>query len=221
MDWTKAIEMNKTALDRIVANLVAMVAYAAEERFSQSFYRAVLLVLLRSESAVRRLIVMASRGIVVKPATSRPMPGGLVITGKSEKLLSFKLFDARKRFDDDNRDHEQRGGRKTGPAVYFIDAPAPLVPLFQQNTKPEPKIDMARLNRRLTALKQALETLPRQARRMARWRARRALIKEPKFTSPLRPGVPPGYRKKPREEIDHVLRDCHGLAWDVLHGDTS
>ena len=77
------------------------------------------------------------------------------------------------------------------------------------------------LTRRLQILKSALEDLPRQARRMARWRARRETMPSPKFRSPLRPGQPPGHRRKPIHLVDEVLIECHGLAWDALKSDTS
>ncbi len=77
------------------------------------------------------------------------------------------------------------------------------------------------LTRRLEALKLALDDLPRQARRMARWRARRETMPSPKFRSPLRPGPPPGSRRKPIHLVDEVLIECHGLAWDALKPDTS
>jgi hypothetical protein len=56
---------------------------------------------------------------------------------------------------------------------------------------------------------------------MARWRARRESEKAPKFTSPLRPGQPPGHRRKPIHEIDEVLTECHWLAWEAMKPDTS
>ncbi|MEQ1521227.1 MAG: hypothetical protein ABL936_08145, partial [Aestuariivirga sp.] len=73
----------------------------------------------------------------------------------------------------------------------------------------------------LQALKLALDDLPRQARRMARWRMRREAETAPKFKSPLRPGPPPGHRKRPIHEVDEVLTECHWLAWEALKPDTS
>ena len=78
-----------------------------------------------------------------------------------------------------------------------------------------------RLTRRLEALKLALDDLPRQARRLARWRARSEAAPSPKFRSPLRPGRPPGYRRKPVHLVDEVLIECHGLAFDAMKPDTS
>ena len=45
------------------------------------------------------------------------------------------------------------------------------------------------LTRRLQALKSALEDLPRQAKRLARWQQRRKAAPDHKFLSPLRPAV--------------------------------
>jgi hypothetical protein len=78
-----------------------------------------------------------------------------------------------------------------------------------------------RLSRRLAAVKMALENLPRQAKRLARWQARRDRMANPKFRSPLRPGPPPGHRKEPKDDVDLVLRKCHALARNALHEDGS
>jgi hypothetical protein len=94
-------------------------------------------------------------------------------------------------------------------------------PLAVPAPPPDGLVNAARLSRRLQALKLALEDLPRQARRLARWRVRRETAPSPKFKSPLRPGHPPGYRRKPVHEVDEVLIECHGLACDALKPDTS
>ena len=77
------------------------------------------------------------------------------------------------------------------------------------------------LLRRLAALKDALENLPRQARRLVRALARRQNIPRLRFRMPLRMGHAPGHRKKPRLEIDSVLHDCHWLARNTVAPDTS
>ncbi len=83
--------------------------------------------------------------------------------------------------------------------------PWPLLP-----RRPDGLVNAARLSRRLQALKLALDDLPRQARRMARWRVRREAMKAPKFKSPLRPGPPPGRRKRHIHPIDEILADAMG-----------
>jgi hypothetical protein len=50
---------------------------------------------------------------------------------------------------------------------------------------------------------------------------RRENMPSPKFKSPLRPGPPPGRRKRHIHPIDEILADCHGLAWEALKPDTS
>ena len=37
------------------------------------------------------------------------------------------------------------------------------------------------------------------------------------FTSPLRPGLPPGHRRKPTYDVDcEIPVTCHGLAFDAM-----
>ena len=75
MDWDLAIKRNSEALKGIVAALFAMLGLAGEAtvaRIPQPLHRAVLRVLRPAESAMRRLIVIAARGLVVKLAPSRP-----------------------------------------------------------------------------------------------------------------------------------------------------
>ena len=206
---------------------------------SNLIYRTVLRTLHPAVSAVRRLIVIAARGLAVKLRPSHPMPKGRVIARKGVGRISFKLFDTRKRFNLEPpkkpvaKAHPQT---KAHPRCWTVEPdppPGTLIPSFLRRPMviadlvpaPKPKSKgearALRLVRRLTAIKLALEDIPGQAQRMARWTARRERMQEPKFKSPLRPGPPPGRRKKPVEEIDTVLVECHALAWDALREDTS
>ena len=76
-------------------------AAATVSRIPQSLHSAVRRVLYPAESAVRRLIVIAARGLVVKLASprpiSRPKPVGAIRKGGGSRL-SFQLFDTRKNF---------------------------------------------------------------------------------------------------------------------------
>jgi hypothetical protein len=222
MDWARAIERNSEALKGIVEALFAMLGLAGTEmvaRIPQPLHNAVLRVLRPAESAVRRLVVIAARGLVVKLAPSRPMPAGPV--GQGEHLRpSFQLFDPRKSF------AAPRRGRPTRmlPRIHFFpyDTLSPARPsAADPPSPPDGLVNAGRLTRRLQALQLALDDLPRQARRLARWRVRRENAKSPKFKSSLRPGPPPGYRRKPVHEIDEVLAECHWLAWDAMKPDTS
>ncbi len=227
MDWTNVIERNQAALTRIVVMLIAMVEMGTGGMVAllpPSLYRAVSRMLLPTESAVRRLITIAARGLKVKPAFARPMPQGLVIAGKGGGQIPFQLFDTRQRF---SRTSQRRFSTKAIPRIHVF-ADSPLIPLFQPRPvespilpEPDDSVDATRLGRRLAAVKMALDNLPQQARRLARWKARRDRMQKPTFLSPFRPGPPPGHRKEPQEEIDFVLRECHGLARDALNEDTS
>ena len=233
MDWARAIERNSEALKGIVEVLFAMLGLVGEatvERIPHAVHRAVLRVLHPAESAVRRLIVTVARGLVVKAVPSRPMPKGAVITGKGKtSRVSFKLFDPRKHF---KELREGKPKRRKMPRIYFF-GPDPRVAAIWASQRPavvaaptpppEPDglVSPEPLARRLVALKSALENLPRQAKRLARWRLRRASNPNVKFKSPIRPGPPPGHRKKKVHEIDEVLAECHWLAWEAMRLDTS
>jgi hypothetical protein len=227
MDWNRAIERNSEALVGIVAALFAMLGLSGTDivaRIPQPLHRAVLRVLRPAESAMRRLIVIAARGIVVKLVPSRPMPAGPIGKGGGRMRPSFQLFDPRKNFEAPHR----RAFARIAPRIHFFGNDprvAALWPAPQPAPDPAPPpdglVNAERLSRRLQALKLALDDLPRQARRLARWRVRREKVPSLKFKSPLRPGHPPGYRRKPVHEVDEVLIECHGLAYDAMRPDTS
>ena len=225
MDWARAIERNSEALKGIVEGLFAMLGLAGEatvSRIPQPLHRAVLRVLWPAESAVRRLIVIAARGLVVKLSPSRPKPAGAIGKGGGSRSPSFQLFDTRKYFAE-LRQHRRKFTRNP-PRIHFFpyDTLSPARPTAADAPPPpDGLVNAERLSRRLQALKLALEDLPRQARRLARWRVRRENMPSPKFRSPLRPGHPPGYRRKPVHEVDEVLIECHGLAFDAMKPDTS
>jgi hypothetical protein len=232
LDWARAIERNRDALTSIVAALFAMLGLqdgGTLGRIERELHRSVLRVLRPAESAVRRLIVIAARGLVLKPVPSRPWQKGRVIKQGSTPCLSFPLFDTRKRFDF-NRPRRIPDHRR--PRIWVFDDTPPNVRVFRPEDfgrsvpekEEDAQIDAARLGRRLMAIKLALEDLPRQAKRLVRLKARREALQQQgraAFISPMRHGRPPGYRKKPRHEVDEVLIECHGLARDVERLDTS
>ena len=236
MDWDLVIKRNSKALKGIIEVLFALLGIDGSEaasRIPRSLHSAVLGVLRPAESAVRRLIVIAARGVVVKLAPSRPMPAGKVIgKGGGSRSPSFQLFDPRKRF-------KPVGAMKSTwimPRIHVISPPDPTVASIfaaraARASSPAPAaapappsdglVNAGRLTRRLQALKLALEDLPRQARRLARLLARREKVPTLKFKSPLRPGRAPGSRKKPTHQVDEVLTECHWLAWEALKPYTS
>jgi len=237
MDWDLAIKRNSKALKAIIEVLFALLGLDGTEaasRIPRSLHSAVLAVLRPAESAVRRLIVIAARGVVVKLAPSRPMPERAKPPapqgkgGGAPRSPAFPLFDPRKRF------KFARGprGKRVMPRIRFIEYDPRVVALWP---KPRPVVEpppppdglasATRLHRRLQAVKLALDDLPRQARRLVRLQERRAakpdLALDVKFKPPLRPGRPPGYRKKPIHEVDEILTACDWLACEAMKPDTS
>jgi hypothetical protein len=229
-DWDGAIKHHSEALKGIVAALFAMLGLdgdASVERIAPALHRAVLRVLRPAESAVRRLIVIAARGLVVKPIAPRRKPMGKIPRGSgSSRPPSFQLFDPRKYFAELHPPRRKRS--KNPPRIHFFGSDWEVTTWQARPpaaVRPPPPADglasAARITRRLQALKSALDDLPRQARRLARARLRREKVPRLKSQSPLRPGQPPGHRKKPVHEVDDILTECHGLACWAMEPDTS
>ncbi len=227
MDWTLAIEKNREALKQILTMLVAMVGRRTAEAQAARYFRRrahhlktprwrkkvncpmphppfALRLLRPAESATRRLIILAARGLVVELAPPRirktkPKPllnrrngygTGVVIrpgplpdwaralAPKRSSSISLPLLDPLKRFG-----VRRRSVKPTAmPRISFLDS-RPFNPLFHPPRQPDPvplplspddPLDAARLHRRIEALGSALDDLPRQAKRLARWQARRA-----------------------------------------------
>jgi len=233
MDWDLAIKRNSEALVEIVADLFAMLGLVGEAMVSRlpwPTYRAVLRVLRPAESALRRLIVVAARGLVIAPAVARPNPAGAKRTRKGgfKRFASFQLFDPRTRIVLPRR----RTPKRAGPRIHMFNADNQLVtiwppprPAASPASRPPKSADgmvsAERVIRRLEALEAALSDLPRQAMRLARWRMRQEKSPNPSFKSPLRPGRPPGYRRRATHAIDELLSECQWLAHYAAMPDTS
>jgi hypothetical protein len=230
MDWDLVIKRKSEALRGIIEVLFALLGLDGSDaatRIPKSLHSAVLGVLRPAESAVRRLIVIAARGVAVKLAPARPMPKGKVIgKGGGSRLPAFKLCDTRKNLPELRETRVKYS--KYPPRILFLGPDSRIDDLWprpQPTAAPAPendgRVSASRLHRRLQALKLALDDLPRQARRMARWQQKREAMPGPVFKSPLRPGPPPGHRKRHIHPVDDILADCHWLAWDALRTDTS
>jgi hypothetical protein len=222
--FKRAIEINQAALTRIVAGIIALLAaQGAITRLPLPVYREIALALHKTDSAVRRLIVIAARKLTLPPLPPRPFPPGLVIHSKgptTTRRMTFPLVDPRQHFSWTEADPAAGG-----PRIRTVSDPDPRSQFLRLFAKPKDDLasetETRQLRRRLAATEHALNNLAREAKRLARWRARRASATTPKFTAPLRPGPPPGRNKTAKSEIDTVLAECHGLAWDVLLEDTS
>ena len=199
MDWPLAITRNRDALQRIVAALFAMLAAAAStspacgrgdpQDRSGSFtlprhlYAAILLILRPAESALRRLILIAAKGLALKPCAARLAPAGLPAfpSDRTSKTPAFALFDPLKRFSIDDFDTNALPQFN----IFYGDDKAFHTPDLLASDKP---VDASQLFARLRALRSALSDLPRQARRLARFQARRDLALKSK--APFKPHAP-------------------------------
>jgi hypothetical protein len=229
MDWTLAINRNREALLRIIATLYALAGLANGAQFSalpRFTYKTILQVLRPAEAAVRRLIILAAYGLQT-PNSKNPLnttstaPHWQNFDKQVARFAAFPLIDPLKHFA--TRDYEPNDS--TVPRISlpgYLD-PAFLVPSqsFGQDAT-----HAAHLSNRLLALTRALANLNNQARRLARWQARRdaalsqSISFKPRRLTPLRPGSPPGSRQRRIHEVDHILRECHMLVLDRL-ADTS
>jgi hypothetical protein len=230
-DWDRAIKRNNDALLSVVAALFAMagiVEGSAATKLPYHIYRGILLVLRPAESAVRRLVLIASRGLVVKPRMPSPVRWGFSVPARAEgsiRAQAFQLIDPLKRFEW----LKPKRGPRTNPRIRSFGDYQPLCVLFERQAELEKEREKLRkkyaepgpperLFRRLHALKGALDDLPRQAKRLARWRARRDFIiasKGPRKhirNAQMRPGLPPGWRERRLHDVDDILKECHQLA---------
>ena len=223
MDWTLAIKRNRDQLKDIVLGLFALAKMRVGGSLftlERDVFSAIMLVLRPAESAVRRLIVIAAHALVLKP---QPFPSFVILGPRPEDPVSamhpgigraraFKLFDPLKSFDhEDFWDEAQR---------QHDHALRPLDPTSGFKIIDATPVDATHIGQRLNALMRALDNLPRQARRLIRWQTKRdAALKahRPTGMGPVRPGLPPGWRERRIHEIDEVLKECHGLANDLLN----
>ena len=238
MDWKSAIERWRVPLLGEVVKLFAEIGLTeggTVKRVPKPVYRYVLGILRTAESAVRRLIFAAARDIVVEPSPRRPVSTGPKVprktTGESKQKRKrgflFSLFDPPKR----PRKFfcRQTKRRRVEPRIHYFPydpripwflrqhftppAPVPAAPVpDMKETIDDGTVDARHLVRRLFAVTDALQDIPRHAKRLALWRARPKEERRPERWSPLRVGRPPGFRQQPIHEVDAILKECHWLA---------
>ena len=152
---------------------------------------------------------------------------------KRKRHPLFCLFDAPRHI----KKFFGRKRRRPEPRIRFFPAPEPDTrhPIFRGLRQPEPpplppppptpvmekKVDDGMVSaktlvRRLLAVLDAVQDIPRHARRYALWQARPYEERHPQRRSALRPGRPPGFRQRAKYEIDEILKDCHWLARNVM-----
>ena len=139
MDWDFSIERNREGLLGAIMGLFALIGLvegSVIDRLSRPLYRKVLGQVRSAEAAVRRLIIVMARDIVVEPRPKRPRPAGLIrsrkgtFQGKSSSQSgsgqsksrppSFPLCDPQKRSD---------AGQASSPAaeIQWPRAPHPCL----------------------------------------------------------------------------------------------
>jgi hypothetical protein len=230
MDWEHAIKRNSEVLAGIVETLFVMLGLVGEatvSRISWPAYRAVLRVLRPAESALRRLIVVAARNIVIAPVASRPKtPRAIKPSKRGTSRPSFELFDPQPRIVLPRRKRTPRAV----PRIHFFNTDGEFItigpPIRPAKAPARAKsadgmVNAARVIRRLEALEAALQDLPRQAKRLVRWRMREEKSENPSFKTPLRPGRPPGSRRRAVHLVDELLDECQWLAHRAAMADTS
>jgi hypothetical protein len=224
-------------------------AQAGKSNLSPAFtlprclYHAILMLLRPAEAAARRLIIAAAHGIVValppprkpkpKPEMGRGPRAFMPVMPKKRpkpalRSLSLPLLDP---LNNPFRVCRRYVPAHAAPRILSLGFDSPYRPP-PPPPSPDDLIDAGHLGQRLAALAAALDDLPGQANRFARWKARhdaaRARAEEgrqagrPLRVSPLRRGRPPGGRlwrydptaTHPRRirEIDEILAHAHALA---------
>jgi hypothetical protein len=223
-------------------------------------HRAILRLLRPAEAAARRLVIVAARDLA---ASSSPLWGEVSSDSETERGSKSKAGERRDAAQQRGPGRKRNGGttspyptrialpladplRRTPdqrrPQASQTAVPRIWVPGWTEPYRPPPppapddEIDARRLTMRLAALARALDDLPREARRFARWQSRNlarnqsnnsdALRARLRSISPLRGGRPPGQLSprspRPFHAVHQILDDIHGLAFDALKApDTS
>ncbi len=227
-------------------------------------HRTILRLLRPAESAARRLIIIAARDVVVtlppprKPKPKQPSifvrPGemrtGIVLPygvkpsdilpalakpRQPRHSLALPLLDPLR-----GLPRTRRSPTAGIPRIWWPGCGEPYRAPSRLPPMPGDHVDATRLALRLQAIGRALDDLPRQAMRFARWRARLDAATQhirhafgeqdirhhdagalsaslqpawlPRRLSPLRPGRPPGGPRKPTHEVHAVLADLQYFA---------
>lgn len=264
MDWDRVIARNRDILLRIVVALMALAGIGEGDNpgpgprtLPRYRFNSIRRILCTAESAARRLVVIAARDLV-----TIGFPEGVFMTGfdpdpsrrpvgkgarqregqgeEGQAVPALALTDPLKRFSFRPR----RIRPKSFPRITIIGVTEPTPVPDGWYRLPDDELAAGTLCRRLVSLKRALDDLDGQARRLARWQARRdkllsaslsdtgqrlaayengsrpaggdvrPVINKPR--SPLRVGRPPGHHARQRHEVDAVLADLNWLALDAI-----
>jgi hypothetical protein len=180
---------------------------------------------------MRRGVIMPAptRTSGANDTPSRAAAGG----GKAaaSRIPPLPLFDPRKRFFYVRPKRATAVPRISDPGGGGTRFPTPPA---RREPMPGDRVSAQRIHQRIATLAAALDDLPGQAQRFARLRALRLAARArqkarevsgapaPRHrhrvlpASPLRPGHPPGWRRRAKHEVDDVLKDLHYFAREVL-----
>ncbi len=214
MDWQLVINRNREALLTLIVALMASLGLAPNGQLTtlpQFLYARALLIIRPAESALRRLIMIAAlqlnpRGVTLPKSRERNADFVRQNPRVEPRLPTFDLIDPLKTFGEEAPDYSTFGSAQGDESADRTPIPADA------------------LGRRLLALKNALESIPAQAKRLARWYAARDLAlsqNQPHRLSPIRPGPPPYSRRDKRSEMDKLLTECHLMAIHARDGHDS
>ena len=185
------------------------------------------------EPVLRRLgiaVTLSRADMAARAAAERAASERAARRQATPARLSFPLLDPLKRWS--RRPRRRYDPARAVPRIRFFDDCEPVFP--PPPPSPHDAVDATRLALRLEALASALDDLPGQAKRFARWKARRdqALAAgRAHRVSPLRLGRPPGGRLSRYDpdarrrcnirDVDEILAHAHALAHYALRPDTS
>jgi hypothetical protein len=214
MDWQTAIDRQHSALIAIIIALMTSLGLVKGGTLTTlpfNLYRKTLLIIRPAEAAVRRLIIMVAYDMELRGFNLSRVPGEVARSAGEGELVRRNPRDERQR----------RASFNLIDPLKSFGGETPDFSSFNTNIDNETAssnrtlIPAAALGQRLLALKNALNNLQSQARRLTRWYAQRnAALKQnqPHRLSPLRPGLPPYHRKRPTNPVEEALLDCHSLA---------
>ena len=240
--WTgtlpsNAIACRSCASSRDCSPMIGLTEGGAVERLSKPLYRIVLGILRPAESAVRRLIIVAARDIVVEPSPKRPVRQGVKSPAKAAKAkasqaqtprvlpivrpaqaISIAAWplqkDAPRPSPASMSSISIRGFPCSSVRQQPPRAPRRPLPTWKRRVDDD-TVNARHLFRRLAAIRMRCKTSRARRMRLARWRARPVEERRPQRSSPFRPGRPPGFRQRPKHEVDEILKECHWLARNV------
>ena len=148
---------------------------------------------------------------------------------------SFPLCDPQRRSDWGRSRRRRKKYTGPEPRVRVLDYD-PRIPRFLRGPDPthapvpvvEKKVALKdgmvsakRICQRLFAVMRALTNMEREAKRYARFLATPVEERRPRRERALRYGWPPGYRSKPKHEVERILKECHWLVSELPKPDTS